>query len=338
MLRKWQMLLPMISLKQIFSVLSRKGGTLFVLCVYACLACACSSTEEELPRNVQRASPESFSFSQKKLIDIIKEQEKFIARVKEHANMPRHELLSTANRINSLWIGYVGDNPNDAEALIIYSKFMRFIGDTERAYATAKDASQKAPTMPSAWEQMAAYEAENGMYAQAYKNINKAVELNPNVAVYYKQKAQIIIVFREKMISENFATQDKLDAELMDCRQKVCNLLPNDVREKMAYAQTFYEVRKADWNKALVLWKEIEASCGLNLDLQIVHANIARVLIELGRDAEAEKILESVTLPALQDAKRILLEEIARAKNAPLPNQNTSARFLNSPKIFINAN
>ncbi len=302
----------------------------------ALLACACSGVNdpsESAKKSISAdTSADAFSFSQKKLLDIIREQERFIGRVKEHSNMPRHDVLTTANRINSLWNGYLGDNPEDAEALVIYSKFLRFIGDRERSYSTAKKADSINPNMPSAKECMAAYEAESGMYKDAYGNICKAIGLNPKISVYYRQKAQIIMVYRARMISAKFADRERLDAELLECYRKVCELEPKNARAKWQYAQAFYELQKADWNAALELWDEIEKESALNLDLQTARANKARVLVELGRDSEAEKLLSGIDLPALQNAKSMLLGEIERAKKESLQEPGVSASLLKNSK------
>lgn len=242
--------------------------------------------------------------------------------------MPRHNVITIVNRINSLWNDYFGDNPEDAEALVIYSKFLRFIGDSERSYSTAKKADAINPKIPSAKEIMAAYEAENGMYKAAYNHICKAIKLNPEVGVYYKQKAQIITVYRTRMIDSAFADWGRMDAELIECYRKVCELEPGNVRAKWQYAQAFYELQKADWNAALALWNEIEKESALNIDLQTVRANKARVLVELGRDSEAEKLLAGIDLPSLQNAKSMLLAEIDRARNRALQESGVSADFL----------
>lgn len=308
------------------------------------LLCACSSAPEPLPEKAEAkaeiaseiTAARSYSLAQKKLLDIIDDQNRLIERGKETPNMRKADFLTQVNRIESMWKEYFVDNPNDVEGLIIYGKFLRMTGATSGAYEEFAKADKLDPKIAVVKQQLSVYEAENGLYADAYAHMAAAVKLAPENPVYLTQMGDLIVLCRARLILERAFTQDELDAEMQRCYRRASELRPDDLSALRRYAQSFYDVRRADWNLALKLWEEILSRSGLNLDRQTALANKARVLIELNRDAEAEEILRSqVDLPSLLDARGSLLLEIERAKKQALPSEgNSGTNAVPSKKNF----
>ncbi len=264
--------------------------------------------------NATTTNQSSFSLSNRKLLEIIDEQSRFFSQANNKSIMSAADTSSAARRIQSLWEEYLITNPNDVEALIIYGKFRRAIGDADTAYMIFKDADSINPNLAVVKQQLCTREAESGMYEEAYGHIRDAVRLEPKNPVYHTQLAQLIMVFRQLMISDGKHTQKELDAEMLAAYKKAFELTPNDREAKWRYAAAFYEVGKADWNAALKLWEEIVADSTFDFERQTALINKARVLMELRRDAEAESILKSIRLEGLAEDKAALLYEIEKSK------------------------
>ncbi len=280
---------------------------------------ACSSTQNIPTKNSEfetNYSQDTFTLSQKKLLEIIEEQKRFFSRASKKSKMAEAETASNARKLESLWEEYLARNPNDVEALILYGKFRRAVGDRENSYKIFQKADSLNPNLAVIKQQLCNHEAESGNYNSAYKNISKAVKLSPKNPVYWTQLAQLILVFREKMILDKSFTQDELDAQMLNAYAKALELQPNNLSAKKRYALCFYEVRKADWQMALSLWKEIENNSVFDFEKQTAKANQARILIELNKDQDAESLLKTITLPELSKDKETLLHIINKAKSS----------------------
>lgn len=274
--------------------------------------CSCSSGDAPRPDRSEYA----YTLSQKKLLDIIEEQDRFFERIRGKSRMSRSDALSLKSKIDALWAEYLAEFPDDVDALVLNGKFLRATGDDELSYKQFSHADALSPNLPVVKQQLANYEAEHGLAKHAYDNIRAAVSLAPENSVYRLQLAQLILFFREELIAKHGFSQAALDAELAQSYARAAELEPENGEIRKKYALSFYDVGRADWNEALRQWDIVlEKFSPLNIDKQTAKANRARVLVELGRDAEAREVLKTIDAPALQADKRKLLEIIDSAKN-----------------------
>lgn len=292
--------------------LSDSVPALFAAALAAVGLCACSSGNAPRPDR----SEYTYTLSQKKLLDIIEEQDRFFERIRGKSRMSHSDALSLKSKIDSLWAEYLAEFPDDVDALVLNGKFLRATGDDELSYKQFSRADTLSPNLPVVKQQLANYEAEHGLAKHAYDNMRAAVSLAPENSVYRLQLAQLILVFREELIARHGFSQDALDAELAQSYARAAELEPENGEIRKKYALSFYDLGRADWNEALRQWNIVlEKFSPLNIDKQTALANKARVLVELGRDADAREILKKVDAPALQADKRKLLEIMNAAQN-----------------------
>lgn len=285
---------------------------LFAAALAAVGLCACSTGNAPRPDR----SEYTYTLSQKKLLDIIEEQDRFFERIRGKSRMSHSDALSLKSKIDSLWAEYLAEFPDDVDALVLNGKFLRATGDDELSYKQFSRADTLSPNLPVVKQQLANYEAEHGLAKHAYDNMRAAVSLAPENSVYRLQLAQLILVFREELIARHGFSQDALDAELAQSYARAAELEPENGEIRKKYALSFYDLGRADWNEALRQWNIVlEKFSPLNIDKQTALANKARVLVELGRDADAREILKKVDAPALQADKRKLLEIMNAAQN-----------------------
>ena len=264
------------------------------------------------------------TLARKKLLEILEQERKFYKIMGKGSRMKEAEALSAYRRINSQWEAYLLENPDDIEARILFGKFLRKTGNISDAYAQFCIADSKNPNIAVVKHQMAVFEAETGMAKEAYAHMLDALKLQPDNALYMSQMAKLLTLGRGTLQEHLGLDNAAYDAKLLSYYSAAAGKLPNDYRIQADYALAFYDLSKADWSAALAQWEKVGKLAALNVDRQVVLANKARVLIELNRDAEAEALLEGVTLPALSDAKNKLLGEIKRAReNAALPKKKS---------------
>ena len=270
---------------------------------------------EDFSEKIALADTKNVSLARKKLLDILGEQARFYKRMGNDTRLKEIETLSAYRRIMSLWEGYFLENPNDVEARIIYGKFLRSTGKASDAYAEFCAADRLDPSIAVVKQQMATFEAETGRVKESYAHICDAVRIEPDNAVYVWQAAKLMVSRRDVLEEHLKLSPEEYDKKFLSLYARAAELEPTVASFQTDYALSFFDaVKKPDWNAALRQWKRVEKLAALNLDRQIVLANMARVLIELNRDDEAEKLLESVTLDSIAGVKSALLAEIERAR------------------------
>lgn len=271
-------------------------------------------SDDEIYDALSKADSTNISLSHKKLMDILRDQQKFFERVGRGSRMREAETISAYRRLRSLWEEYLLSNPDDIEASIIFGKFLRRVGDGTTAYGVFCEVEKKKNDIHVVKQQLATYEGEIGMWKESYEHLQQAMKLSPDNPVYLTQFAQLILVYRSDLKDFLKLSQNEIDAKMLDAYARVARLLPNDVDAQTRYAQAFYDLASADWNAAYAQWLVVEKMTTLNVERQNVWANRARVLVELNRDEEAEKLLRQVTLPSFTRSKAMLLGEIERAR------------------------
>lgn len=119
-------------------------------------------------RTAPDRSEYAYTLSQKKLLDIIEEQDRFFERIRGKSRMSRSDALSLKSKIDALWAEYLAEFPDDVDALVLNGKFLRATGDDELSYKQFSHADALSPNLPVVKQQLANYEAEHGLANNAY--------------------------------------------------------------------------------------------------------------------------------------------------------------------------
>ncbi len=285
-------------------------------CSISALLVSCSSPEAARASSDPLARENIDSnqtLSQKKILEILRAEKRLKSNFSDNFRSP--ESISEIRRINSMWEEYLLNNKKDFHALVLYGKFCRFSGDFPRSYSAFQKANEINPNVALVKQQLALYEAENGFFDIAREHINEAISLSPETPSYYEQRAALISIYRRNLVETGRFPQKVLDDEMLSSYAKAAELQPGNLDAQRNYALSFFDVGKADWNKALKQWELVLKLSPLEAEKRAAKVNIARVMIELNRDSEAEEILKSVNDDSLLQIKLALLDIIARAKS-----------------------
>ena len=284
---------------------------LFAALLFACSSGAHGPAAGRAENTGTAAGERDFSMSQKRLLEIVDEQEKLFAKLDSNSRMAGSDLISQKSRVDGMWRDYIARNPRDFDALAIYGKYLRDTGSSsardilERADKLGRSAAVK--------HQLAACFAEEGRFGEAFKYAKESVEADPDGLFYLLQAAQLSAVVREPLVEDGIVPRAEIDSFIFKCYSRAASLRPRDRRIQTDFALSFYDYEKPDWNAALAQWDRVIPLCALGIERQTALANKARVLVELNRDAEAAEILKSVNLKPLERAKALLIGEIGRA-------------------------
>ena len=246
----------------------------------------------------------------------ISQQEQAIYHQLE-TNPEFHTQEDIEHRLGEILIAYsnyLSDNPEDTDALILYGKLLRRIGENEKAFNVFLKTDSLNPNIAVVKQQIGNHLAETGNGKAALTFYLNAVNLEPTVPEYNYAVGEILYNFRDEFISDQLFTSDTLDREMLKAFQAAARLDPDNFDAQMRFGEAYYDLENSDWKTALLHWEKLrKATPDYNeLRCQILDLHRARVLTELGRKEEARKLLNEITQPGLQASRQKILDEIAR--------------------------
>jgi len=211
---------------------------------------------------------------------------------------------------------YLSENPDDVEALILYGKLLRKLGENERAFEVFLKADELDPKIAVVKQQIGNHlvETDNGKAALTF--YLSAVALDPEVPEYAFALGEMLHIFRDEFLEDQILTHDALDREMLKAFQTAARLAPDNFDMQMRLGEAYYDLENPDWPAALIHWEKLrKATPDYNeLRCQILDMHQASVLIQLGRSKEARKLADAITHPGLQTTRQQILEEIAKKR------------------------
>jgi tetratricopeptide (TPR) repeat protein len=218
-------------------------------------------------------------------------------------------------RINELvqsYRTYLLDQPNDVCAYILYGKLLRRVQENDQAFMAFLKADELDPEIAVVKQQIGNHLAEEGQGKAALTFYLRAVELEPQTAIYHFALGQLIHDFRQEFIEDGIFTSEALEREMLKAFRRAAALEPENFDFQMRLGEAYYDLTSPDWKGALVHWNKLRKEALTTLQGEILDLHRARVLGKLGRAAEAHKLLEQVLSPALQYSKQQVHDEIAQ--------------------------
>ena len=214
---------------------------------------------------------------------------------------------------------YLSENPEDVSALVLYGKLLRRAGKNDLAFKVFLKADELDPAIAVVKQQIGNHLAETGNGKAALTFYLNAVELEPEVPEYNYALGEILHIFRDEFLSDQLFTRDAIDREMLKAFRMAARMDPENFDMQMRLGEAYYDLENPDWKNALLHWEKLrKATPDYNeLRCQILDLHRARVLVTLGRQQEADELLNEVTQPGLQTTRQQILEEIARHRREP---------------------
>ncbi len=207
---------------------------------------------------------------------------------------------------------YLEDYPEDIDALILYGKLLRRIGNDEEAFAAFLQADAIDPEIAVVKQQIGTHLAEQGKGKAALPFYLRAVELEPETPTYHFALGKLLHTFSEEFIEDGLFTRDALEREMLKAFKRTASLAPDNFNAQMRLGEAYYDLASPDWKAALLHWNRLRKSAETTLQVEILDLHRARVMGKLGRKAEAKKLLEGVLTPSLQLSKQQVLDELSQ--------------------------
>lgn len=231
------------------------------------------------------------------------------------------ELEQKFGEIAFAYSNYLLDNPDDVEALILYGKLLRQLGEEKRAFDIFLKADELDPNIAVIKQQIGNYLVETGNGKAALTFYLNAIAIDPEIPEYNYALGEILHAFRPELLNDGIYTPDALDREMLKAFRAAAQLAPDNFDMQMRLGESYYDLNNPDWKAALLHWEKLrKATPDYNeLRCQILDLHSARALVKLGEIREAKLLLDKIDQTMLQKTHDFILKEITQ-KQEPQEN------------------
>ena len=205
---------------------------------------------------------------------------------------------------------YIDKFPNSVFGQILYGKFLRKADRSDDAYAVFLDIHEDNPDIAVVNQHLALFASEIGDFQDALKYWEKAIQLEPNQALYHYQFGEYLYTYKIQLMKQHLLSVSEIENRMVASFAKAHQLAPENRDFHVRWAESYFDSFQPDWHHVLTLWNDLLETSNNQFERDVMRLQKTRVLIELQRFYEAEQLLNSVTDPALADAKSKLKEKL----------------------------
>ena len=215
---------------------------------------------------------------------------------------------------------FLNTHPRHTRAMVAYGGLLDGQGRQEEAIRWWKKAIEIDPREAYAYNDLANHYGHDGNAAEALRYYAKAIELVPTEPIFRFNWATTCQLFRNESHAVYGWNTDQIFEHSLAQFRAARDLAPQDYELSTAYAETFYQTPKPDWQEAYKAW---QFCLGQSLDdrqREFVWGHLARVCVRLGRYDEARQWVAKLP-PGQQDSIRRgierKIEELSKTNTAP---------------------
>jgi tetratricopeptide (TPR) repeat protein len=214
-------------------------------------------------------------------------------------------------------------HPDHAGAHVAYGSFLNDMHDEEGAEQEWKKALALDPRDPAVYNNLANVYGHVGPVKKAFEYYAKAIELNPEEAIYYHNFGTTVFLFRKDAREYYGITEQQVFDKALELYSHALRLDPTNFPLASDVAQTYYGIRPLRLEDALKAWTNTLAIAHDETEREGVYIHFARLKLLGKRFDEARVHLNAVTNDMYTDLKKRLVrnlseqEKQAKETNAP---------------------
>jgi len=279
-----------------------------VLCICLANALLISSSALLVAKNHDEEVPAEYQ----ELLEIVEAEKTLMNRME--SDLPEEkldkEIELRLTEIEASYKDYIDRYPRAVFAQILYGKFLRKANRAEDAYAVFLDIHEDNPDIPVVNQHLALFASEIGDFKDALKYFEKAIQLDPDQALYHYQFGEYLDTFKIELMKEHLLSISEIEDRMVASFQRAHELAPENRDFHVRWAESYFDKFNPDWQAVLNIWDDLLADSTNLFERDVLRLQKVRVLIELQRYFDAEEILKSVSDPALMEAKTQLMQKL----------------------------
>ncbi len=197
--------------------------------------------------------------------------------------------------IRKAYENFLQRQPQHARARLAYGSFLNDFNEEEEAVVQWEKARQLDPTNPAAWNNLANHYGHRSPVKKAFEYYDKAIELDPNETVYLQNLATTVYLFRHDAREYYEITEEQVFAKALDLYRKALKLDPKNFVLAQDLAQSYYGIKPLRTKEALEAWEYALTVANDDIEREGVYLHMARVELNSGQFAEAQRHINMVT-------------------------------------------
>jgi len=205
------------------------------------------------------------------------------------------------------------NNPDFAAAYASYGLLLWKVDMRKQAVGLLLKANQLDPNIALVKNEIGNYLAEEDKPLEAVNYYLAAIKLEPKEPLYHYQLGMLLYEARDEFIESGDWTSDSIEGASHDAFRHAAELAPDRIEFTYRYAESFYSLKKPDWDEALRAWAALEERAQSPIERQTMRLHAANILIKQGKLDRARLILATVTETALQEQKQKLVAQLAES-------------------------
>jgi tetratricopeptide (TPR) repeat protein len=272
---------------------------MMLLC-FACTATLHAKNEETVPEEYLE------------LYRIIESEQALVERMRSNLAPEKldSEIELRLGEIDEAYRAYIDKFPLNTFGQILYGKFLRKANRPEDAYAIFLDIQEDNPDIAVVNQHLALFASEIGDFENAYRYFMRALELEPETALFHYQMGEFLHAYKNPLVREIPLPVSDVEQRMLAHFEKAHQLAPDNRDFHARWAEAFFDVFNPDWSRALEIWDTLLATSSQQFERDVLRLQKARVLVETRKFWEAGELIRSVRDPALSEAKDQLLARI----------------------------
>ena len=206
--------------------------------------------------------------------------------------------------------------------MVAYGGLLYDQGSEEEGIRWWKKAIEVDPREAYAYNNLANHYSHYGHAADALRYYAKAIELAPAEPIFRFNWATTCQLFRNESHAVYGWSTDQVFQHSLEQFRSARDLAPQDFDLSIAYAETFYQMPKPDWQEAYNAWQFCLRQSLDDQQRGFVGGHLARVCVRLGRYDEARQWVAKLPSGQQDFVRRAIEQKIAElskpaATNSP---------------------
>jgi tetratricopeptide (TPR) repeat protein len=218
--------------------------------------------------------------------------------------------------VRDAYEAFLRQHPDHARARLAYGSFLMETHEEEQAVQQMEKSRELDPTNPAAWNNLANYYGHRSPVKKAFEYYAKAIELNPNEAVYYQNLATTVFLFRPDAMEYYQIDEPQVFDKALDLYRKAMKLDPDNFVLASDYAMSYYGIRPLRTGDAIAAWESALKIASDDKEREGVYIHLARIKLDAARFNEVRRHLNSVTNEMYSSLKNRLMRNLERQERA----------------------
>lgn len=236
-------------------------------------------------------------------------------------------------RLKNDYRHFLHDYPRHARAMVAYGDLLYDEDSEEDGIRWWKKAITVDPREAYAYNSLANHYGHNGQADEALRYYAKAIELAPTEPIFRFNWATTCQLFRNESRAVYGWNTDQIFQHSLEQFRAARDLAAQDFDLSSAYAETFYQVPKPDWQEAYKAWRFCLNQPLDGQQREFVCGHLARVCVRLARYDEAKEWVSKLSTREQDSVRRAIERKIAEETSAISASTATNSPASSAPTV-----